>query len=294
GFGLLTDTRMASHANFDRFVLQFRDTVPAYLVHYAAPPFNNIPGNMVGVAGNMFLAVNLTGASTIDWEASGGGPIVYAYDGPTRIRTGTGNIAEALFVTDFEAEMEWLLGLAESTPFRVSELDDPPRLVIDVGHGTVTTSDVALQFLDGEGTGFGWLTNARLTGHEGFDRFVLEFSPDYQPEPDAPTPGLPGYEVHYVAGLFRGCEPPDQVAVAGNVFVLVDALPASRVDWSFDPPLVTYGGPERLTADTTNAKEAVLANDCLGVQWVIGLDRATAITVTERDDPPSLVVDIAH
>jgi hypothetical protein len=292
GFGLLTDVRMARQANFDRFVLEFRDAVPEYRIGYTDPPFSNIPGNMVGVAGNAFLAVNLTQASTADWD---GGEIVVAYGGPGRIRAGTLNYTEAVFVTDFEFDMEWLLGLAEAAPFRVTELDNPPRLVIDVGHGTVSAGDVATQWVSGTGTGFGWLTGAQLAGHQGFDRFVVEFSPDFLPEPDAPAPGLPDYDVHYVAGPFYGCNAVEvgQVTVEGNVFVLVD-LRFAAYRLSVDPPLGTYSGPDRLVADTTNVVEAFLANDCLGTQWVIGLNHASAITVTPLSNPPRLVVDIAH
>ncbi len=284
---LLTDLRVARHAGFDRVVLEFEDARPAYQVGYADPPFTDVPGDIVGVAGNAFLTVWATGATTSDWEASTDGNLVQTFTGPDRLRTGTTNITEVLFVTDFESESEFIIGLAEVTPFRVLELSDPYRLVIDVRHGTTAASSVATQWVSGTGTGFGWLTDARLAGGVGVDRFVLEFSPDHRPEPDAPAPGLPGYDVHYVTGPFPGCAPAGEVPVAGSAFVLVDLHRARGIDW-------TYDGPDRLAADTTNVVEAVLVNDCNWLQWVIGVDHAADVTVLQLEDPPRLVVDIGH
>jgi hypothetical protein len=39
-----------------------------------------------------------------------------------------------LIICDFEAQVEWVLGVAARTPYRVSELSGPPRLVLDVRH----------------------------------------------------------------------------------------------------------------------------------------------------------------
>jgi hypothetical protein len=289
GFGLLTEVRMASHRDFDRFVLEFRGARPGYRAGFVEPPFRDIPGSMVGVAGNAFLAVNLSPAMAVDLETV---PIEPTYVGPDRIRVSTVNVTEAVFVTDFEADMEWLLGLAEATAFKVMELDDPPRIVVDVGHGTTTRSQVATAWITGTGTGLGWLTDARLAGQEELDRFVLEFSPDHAS--DVGEPGVPDYEVHYVAGPFTSCDA-DLVPVGGDQHLLVTLKSAFTTDWNVDPPLVTYEGPLRLHADTANVVEAVLANDCeRGLQWVIGLDRVGEIGVATMDDPPRLVVEVAH
>ncbi len=291
GFGQLTAVRMAPHVNYDRFVLEFRDNVPAHDISYAEPPFLDIPGNLVGIAGNAFLAVNLHGASIVDWGAPGE-EIVLSYEGPHRIRAATLNYTEAVFVTDFEGEMEWILGLADTAPFRVIVLANPARLVIDVGHGTVTTRDVATQWVSGTGTGFGWLTDARLAGHPGYDRFVVEFSPDYRPEPEYPEPGVPDYDVHYVTGPFGGCDSPETVP-AGTAYILVNLHGAAHTDWRINPPVIIYNGPDRLSTDTANLTEVVLVNDCEGIQWVIGVDEATTFTVSQLQNPPRLVIDVA-
>ena len=35
---------------------------------------------------------------------------------------------------DFEADVVWILGLSEEVDFRVLELDNPPRVAVDVAH----------------------------------------------------------------------------------------------------------------------------------------------------------------
>jgi hypothetical protein len=35
---------------------------------------------------------------------------------------------------DFEGEVSWVLGLSARKPYRVHELSDPARLVIDIQH----------------------------------------------------------------------------------------------------------------------------------------------------------------
>ncbi len=285
---------MAQHVNYDRFVLEFEEHVPAYDIAYAHPPFIDIPGNMVGVCGNAFLAVNLHGASTVDWEESAGEDIVLSYEGPWRVTATTDNYTEAVFVTDFESDMEWIVGLADRVPFRVIELASPARLVIDVGHGDVTKAEIPTQMIDGKGTGFGWMADSRLAGHDTFDRFVIQFRGGYQPGDDYPEPGRPNYMIHYATGPFGGCDATDLIPVDGDAFIMVELRPATGTDWNVDPPRVIYTGENRLAADTVNITEAVLAGECEGIQWVIGVDAVTTFSVTWMTNPLRLVIDVPH
>ena len=41
---------------------------------------------------------------------------------------------ELQLVEDFEALVVWVVGVDRPRPFNVFQLDDPDRLVIDVGH----------------------------------------------------------------------------------------------------------------------------------------------------------------
>jgi len=41
-------------------------------------------------------------------------------------------VKEMKLVCDFEAQVEWVLGVAAVSPFRVSELTGPARVVVDI------------------------------------------------------------------------------------------------------------------------------------------------------------------
>jgi hypothetical protein len=43
-------------------------------------------------------------------------------------------LKELKLICDFEGQVEWLLGLAARNGYRVLELTEPPRLVVDVRH----------------------------------------------------------------------------------------------------------------------------------------------------------------
>ncbi len=56
-----------------------------------------------------------------------------SYTGRTRIRPrSTEQVREAVLFCEFEGELDWVLVVGEKRPFRVSTLDGPPRLVVDV------------------------------------------------------------------------------------------------------------------------------------------------------------------
>lgn len=133
GFGLLTAVRLASHPGYDRFVLEFADAVPGYEVRYVDRPVVADPsGETVVVAGDHVLAIRMEPASRYDLQSGTPSP---GYDGPTRIPGGSGSVQEAVMTGDFEAVMQWVLGVDGKQPFLVTELSSPPRLVIDVASG---------------------------------------------------------------------------------------------------------------------------------------------------------------
>lgn len=138
GAGIITDVRVASHSGFDRFVLEFSeadggpivlaDGVPAYSVEYidASEAVECGSGMTAELEGAAVLRVNL--------------PFGYIYNP----ETGQGTV-EPLEITDdfqvvreveeicgFEGQSVWVIGLTGEQPFRVTELADPARLVIDI------------------------------------------------------------------------------------------------------------------------------------------------------------------
>jgi hypothetical protein len=128
------------------------------------------------------------------------------------------------------------------------------------------------------------LTAARLAGHPGYDRFVLEFD-------DV----VPGYEVRYVDGPVIADPSGETVVVRGDHALAIRLEPSSGYDMRNDPAGPSYTGPTRIrAASTTVVREAVETGDFEGVlQWVLGIDGEQPFLVTELSSPPRLVVDVA-
>lgn len=126
----LTDVRVARQEGYDRVVFQFDGAVPGYEVRYVSPPIKEDPSDQpVAVAGDAVLAVRMEPASGVDLGGSG---YRETYTGPSRIPGPGGEITEVVRTGDFEAVLNWAIGLRERVDFRVSTLTSPSRLVIDV------------------------------------------------------------------------------------------------------------------------------------------------------------------
>lgn len=125
---VLHSVRSAAHEGFDRTVFEFEGGVPGYHIEYIDEPVRQCgSGKPVPLSGEGWLEVRLS---------------------PTRAHTeaGAATIAErsrspelpvllALTQTcDFEGIVTWVLGLDAPNRYRVSELSDPARLVVDVQH----------------------------------------------------------------------------------------------------------------------------------------------------------------
>ncbi len=135
GLALLTAVRVGGHEGFDRVVFQFLPgPTPGYRVRYVRPPIIEDPsGRTVRVAGTAFLSIRMEPASGFDLT----GPRGQVYTGPARIdgSSAGGDVVEEVVLTgDFEAVMNWVIGLDGRAPFRVLRLSGPPRLVVDFAH----------------------------------------------------------------------------------------------------------------------------------------------------------------
>ncbi|MDP2326627.1 MAG: hypothetical protein Q8M79_00900, partial [Dehalococcoidia bacterium] len=127
GFAEQSDVRAASHAGYDRFVVEFEeDVIPTYAVEYVTETqFTCGQGAPVTVAGNATLRLHLTNARI--HNESGQMTI------PTRTLTpGLPAIKEAREICGFEGHVTWLLGLEAERPFRMFILQNPARIVIDI------------------------------------------------------------------------------------------------------------------------------------------------------------------
>ena len=127
------------------------------------------------------------------------------------------------------------------------------------------------------------LAAVRLAGRDGYDRLVLEF-----------TDRVPGYTVGYRPLPARqdasGFEIP--LPDAGALLQL-SMIPATAEGWAGGPQ--TYSGPSVLSADTASVTQAKGAGDFEAVlTWVVGVRTQQPFRVLVLDEPPRLVVDIAH
>ncbi|HEV3471487.1 MAG TPA: hypothetical protein VG148_19325 [Pyrinomonadaceae bacterium] len=124
---LLRAVRTASREKFERVVFEFEGAgLPGYRVEYVDRPVRQCgSGEAVPVAGDAWLRVRLTPANA---HTEAGRPTVR----DRARRLAYPNLKELKLLCDFEAEVEWVLGLASPNRYRVLELTNPARLVIDV------------------------------------------------------------------------------------------------------------------------------------------------------------------
>ena len=121
--------RAASHGGFDRVVLEL-DRHASYRVAWlGAPPVGCGSGEAASLPGAAFLEVTLEPAKAHDESG--------ALTLQTReLRPALPAVGAIELTCDFEAVLTFAAGAPERLPFRVSRLEGPPRLVVDVRHPT--------------------------------------------------------------------------------------------------------------------------------------------------------------
>jgi hypothetical protein len=125
----LTAVRAARHEGYDRVVFEFANVLPGYDLRYADGPIQaDGSGDEVPVAGRYVVIVRMENALDADLSKP---EAPMTYTGPQRFSPGTPQVTELIRVGGFEGVLTWAVGLAERVDYRVSTLDDPPRLVVD-------------------------------------------------------------------------------------------------------------------------------------------------------------------
>jgi len=125
-----TDIRHGAHTDYDRVVFDFVDNSPGYVIQYVDPPIlQDASGLEVEIEGKAFLQVRFSTAQAHD-EAGN----LTIDEAKLEIMPGLTSVVEIERTGDFEGYVTWVLGLPEELDFRVYDLDDPIRVVIDVGH----------------------------------------------------------------------------------------------------------------------------------------------------------------
>ena len=124
GAGIRTETQPCS----EQVVLELQGSgdFPGWWVRYQLPPLIDDPrGQPVAVAGSAYIVVTI-GSWMTTMEGEG-------YHGPTMITpTNVSHIKQLMMLGDFESVTTWAIGLDQQRPFRITTLESPPRLVIDI------------------------------------------------------------------------------------------------------------------------------------------------------------------
>jgi len=132
-----------AHQGFDRIVFTFHrldsspdvegDLPAVYAVSADAPPFTfRASGEPLAVEGRAFLRVNfleMYGHASSDQPTPSG---AFPGGSPPGLRPGLEVVAQVCRSDDFEGYLEWIIGLTRGARWRVTRLDAPVRLLVDV------------------------------------------------------------------------------------------------------------------------------------------------------------------
>jgi hypothetical protein len=125
-----TKLEVAHHDGYDRMTFTFQGASPGYRVSYIERPVRQDgSGKEVAVKGDSVLAVRMDNASGFHLA---GDSSASTYTGPDRLSPNTPVVQELVRTGDFEGVLGWAAGVKGKPGFKVSRLDDPPRLVVDV------------------------------------------------------------------------------------------------------------------------------------------------------------------
>lgn len=129
---VLVAVRAAHRGRWDRVVFEFEGGLPAQReVEYVDRLFADGSGRRVRVAGQALLRVRFEPAQA---HTDDGSPTA----APRRVAFPLPNVLTAVRAGDFEAVTTYGLGLAKRTRVRVTTLQAPPRVVVEVGAGFPT------------------------------------------------------------------------------------------------------------------------------------------------------------
>ena len=137
GGDILTDARIGAQEGFDRFVLEFDSTGSTPESFNIGYVFDQNGGSTTNVSDDIHLGVEVQGSIALQvvvggshWDIPNN---VKIYDGPDSFTSPLmGNIIEARFGGSHAGIILWGIGVQEANGYRILELSNPPRLVIDI------------------------------------------------------------------------------------------------------------------------------------------------------------------
>lgn len=128
GVAILRSVRAARHEGSDRVVWEFTGGRPGVHVEYVDRPVRACgSGFPVELPGDGWLEVRFEPAAAHDVD----GERTFDED---RLAPRLPVVLEVVSTCDFEAVVTWVAGVASPEPYRVTLLDDPARVVVDVRH----------------------------------------------------------------------------------------------------------------------------------------------------------------
>ena len=126
---LLKAVRTGKHESYDRVVFEFEgNALPGYVVEYVDKPVRDCGrGEVVPVGGDGFLMVSLQPANA---HTESGQPTVRN----VQLNSDSRLLKDLKLICDVEGEVQWIVGLSSPNRYRVLELTNPARLVVDITH----------------------------------------------------------------------------------------------------------------------------------------------------------------
>lgn len=126
---VLKEVRTAGHDGYDRAVFEFEGAeMPGYHIEYIDKPVRQCgSGNPVNLKGDGWLEIRFYPANAHTEE---GKPTIENRELVPNHKI----IKELKSTCDFEAEVEWVLGVSSPNHYRVLELENPTRLAVDIKH----------------------------------------------------------------------------------------------------------------------------------------------------------------
>lgn len=120
---LLASVEITEHDGFDRIVFDFDGTLPGYRVEYVDAALGCGSGEPVEIEGAALLQVRMAPAAAHD-EA--GAPTFAQQE----LMPGLPSVLEAEQTCDFEADVTWVIGLAQVSDFRVDDAADTRTVIV--------------------------------------------------------------------------------------------------------------------------------------------------------------------
>lgn len=138
-----------------------------------------------------------------------------------------------------------------------------------------------LPIVEGATTAIANITDVRIGGHDGYDRFVIEFAQ-----------GTPELSLERAAPPFTQDGSGLPVEVRGDSFLGLVLRGGTR---QTDAGTSSFDGPSSWDADLPALVHVVQAGDFERQStWYLGLTHEACVRVLVLDEPPRIVIDVEH